>query len=92
MNFVRIAPGESNVPHIHAEFEDTIYILDGRGTIVDFDHDLHLAFKAGQVIHVPVGIKHAVYADQGEAVVSVGGAHLRTRAMLRAAGLLAATG
>lgn len=88
MNFVRIAPGEGNVPHIHAESEDTIYILEGRGTIVDFDHDLRLAFEVGQVIHVPVGIKHAVYADKGEAVVSVGGPAPADKGMLRAAGLL----
>jgi quercetin dioxygenase-like cupin family protein len=89
MNFVRLAPGEANVPHIHPESEDTIYILQGRGTVVDFDHELRLGFEAGDVIHVPVAIKHAVYADRGEAVVSVGGPAPADRHMLRAAGLLA---
>jgi quercetin dioxygenase-like cupin family protein len=89
MNFVRLAPGEANVPHIHPESEDTIYILQGRGTVVDFDHELRLRFETGDVIHVPVAIKHAVYADRGEAVVSVGGPAPADRHMLRAAGLLA---
>ena len=88
MNFVRLEPGEANVPHIHPESEDTIYILQGRGTVVDFDHDLRLRFETGQVIHVPIGIKHAVYADRGDAVVSVGGPAPADRHMLRAAGLL----
>ena len=88
MNFVKLAPGEANVPHVHPESEDTIYILAGRGTVVDFDHELRQTFETGQVIHVPVGIKHAVYADRGEAVVSVGGPAPADRHMLRAAGLL----
>ena len=42
MNFVRLAPGEANVPHVHPESEDTIYILEGRGTVSDFDHEVRL--------------------------------------------------
>jgi quercetin dioxygenase-like cupin family protein len=87
MNFVRIQPGEGNTPHIHAKSEDTIYILEGRGTVADFDHDLRLDFGPGQVIHVPVGLKHAVYADKGERVVSVGGPAPADLGMLRVAGL-----
>jgi len=87
LNFVKIQAGEGNVPHIHAESEDTIYILEGRGTVADFDHDLRLDFEPGQVIHVPVGLRHAVYADKGERVVSVGGPAPADRGMLRAAGL-----
>lgn len=89
MNFVRLEPGEANVPHIHPESEDTIYILHGRGTVADFDHDLRLSFESGDVIHVPIGIKHAVHADRGQAVVSIGGPAPADRHMLRAAGLLA---
>jgi quercetin dioxygenase-like cupin family protein len=88
MNFVRLAPGEANVPHVHPESEDTIYILAGRGTVIDFDHELRLGFDTGDVIHVPTGIKHAVCADRGRAVVSVGGPAPADRHMLRAAGLL----
>ncbi|MEJ0071098.1 MAG: hypothetical protein WDO24_22875 [Pseudomonadota bacterium] len=39
----------------------------------DFDNDLALPFEAGQVIHVPPGIKHAVAADKGVGTISVGG-------------------
>jgi quercetin dioxygenase-like cupin family protein len=88
MNYVRMEPGEANVPHIHASSEDTIYILEGEGTVSDFDHDLKLDFRAGDVIHVPPGVKHAVAADKGALVVSVGGPCPADYAMLKAVGAL----
>lgn len=88
MNYVRMEPGEANVPHIHAESEDTIYILEGEGTVSDFDHDLKLNFQAGDVIHVPPGVRHAVAADRGVMVVSVGGPCPADHAMLKAVGAL----
>ena len=88
MNYVRMEPGEANVPHLHASSEDTIYILEGEGTVRDFDHDLQLDFQAGDVIHVPPGVRHAVAADKGTGVVSVGGPSPADYAMLKAAGAL----
>ena len=73
MNYVRLAPGEENVSHSHAESEDTIVILSGRGTVDDLTNGAALAFEAGDVIHVPVGLEHRVKADRGEGVESVGG-------------------
>ena len=73
MNYVDMKPGEENVPHSHAFSEDTIFILSGRGTIADLDNDTVLEFEAGQVIHVPVGVKHKVIGNRGTAIVSVGG-------------------
>ena len=88
MNYVRMEPGEANVPHRHASSEDTIYILAGEGTVTDYDHDRKLEFRAGDVIHVPPGITHAVAADKGTPVVSVGGPSPADFAMLRAVGAL----
>jgi quercetin dioxygenase-like cupin family protein len=88
MNYVRIQPGEGNVPHIHAKSEDTIFILEGEGSVRDFDNDATLPFRAGQAIHVPVGLKHAVYADRGSAVTSVGGPCPADYGMLRAVGAI----
>lgn len=88
MNYVRMAPGEANTPHRHAESEDTIYILEGEGTVRDFDNDRTLDFRAGDVIHVAPGVKHAVAADKGTRVVSVGGPCPADYAMLRAVGAL----
>ncbi len=88
MNYVVMEPGEANVPHIHAESEDTIFILEGEGTVRDFDHGTEQHFRAGQAIHVPIGVKHAVAADLGKGVVSVGGPCPADRGLLRAAGIL----
>jgi quercetin dioxygenase-like cupin family protein len=73
MNYVRMRPGEENSAHVHAESEDTIVILEGRGSIDDLTHRQTHEFRAGDVIHVPVGLWHAVRANRGENVVSVGG-------------------
>ena len=73
MNYVRMRPGEENFPHTHAESEDTIVILEGRGSIDDLTHGETHEFRSGDVIHVPPGLRHAVRANRGENVVSVGG-------------------
>lgn len=86
MNRVALEPGEANVPHAHAGSEDTIFVVEGRGTVRDFDHDLVLAVGAGCVIHVPEGITHAVTAETR--MVSVGGPCPPDLAMLRATGVL----
>ena len=88
MAYVRMEPGERNVPHVHAQSEDAIFILEGEGTVTDFDHSRRLEFAPGQVIHVPVGVRHAVAADRGTRVVSVGGPCPADLAMLRAIGAL----
>ncbi|MGV7030869.1 cupin domain-containing protein [Methylobacterium symbioticum] len=88
MNYVRLEPGEENVPHIHVESEDTIFILEGEGTIQDYTNDVSLPFHAGCAVHVPVGIKHAVKADRGVGIVSVGGPSPADVPLLRKVGAL----
>lgn len=73
MNYVRLQPGEANEPHAHASSEDTIYILDGRGSIADLSNDVVLEFEAGDALHIPPGVQHAVRADRGSDIESVGG-------------------
>lgn len=84
MNYVRLEPGEENQPHSHAESEDTIVILSGRGSVEDLTNGVTLEFEAGQVIHVPVGLEHRVKADRGSSVESVGGPCPPDRSMLAA--------
>ena len=48
MNYVRMVPGEENVPHAHAESEDTIYVLSGEATVRDLDHGTEEVVRAGQ--------------------------------------------
>lgn len=88
MNYVVLEPGEANVPHIHAASEDTVFILEGEGTAHDFENDAKVAFAAGQAVHVPVGLKHAIAADRGVRVVSAGGPSPADRGLLKAVGAL----
>jgi quercetin dioxygenase-like cupin family protein len=73
MNYVEMEPGEENVPHAHPESEDTIFIVSGRGTVYDYDNEVEHEIRAEHVVHVPAGVVHAVRADQGVAILSVGG-------------------
>jgi quercetin dioxygenase-like cupin family protein len=82
MNYVDMDAGEANVPHAHMESEDTIFIVRGSGTAHDIDNDVRLPIRAGQVVHVPAGVVHAVIADQGDGIVSVGGPSPPDYAML----------
>jgi quercetin dioxygenase-like cupin family protein len=90
MNYVRLQPGEENTPHLHPESEDTIFILAGKGTVCDHDNDVVQEFEAGDVIHVPIGLTHAVRADRGVEIVSVGGPCPPDRGMLERAAAAAA--
>ncbi len=90
MNYVRLEPGEANKPHIHTQSEDTIFILEGEGTIHDYTNNISLPFHAGCAVHVPVGVKHAVAADRGVVVVSVGGPSPADVPLLKAVGALPA--
>jgi quercetin dioxygenase-like cupin family protein len=90
MNYVRLEPGEANVPHIHVASEDTIFILEGQGTICDYTNDTEIPFHAGCIVHVPVGLRHAVKADRGVGIVSVGGPAPADVALLKAVNALPA--
>lgn len=87
MNYVRMQPGEENVPHTHHDSEDTLFVLEGRGTIADVTNDRVLEFEAGQAIHVPAGIEHQVRGDRGVEIVSVGGPCPADFNLLRGLGL-----
>ena len=86
MNYVVMQPGEENVPHTHPVSEDTIFVLEGRGSVRDLTNELTLTFEPGQVIHVPPGVEHQVRADRGTRVVSCGGPCPADEAMLRRLG------
>jgi quercetin dioxygenase-like cupin family protein len=88
MNYVVMQPGEENAIHSHPESDDTIAILEGRGTVVDHTAGVALPFEAGQVINIGPAIEHQVKADRGTRVVSVGGPCPADLRMLRAAGVL----
>ncbi len=86
MNHVILEPGEANVPHAHADSEDTIFILDGTCTVRDFTNDVTLRAEANSIVHIPAGIQHALTAITR--VESVGGPVPPDLAMLRRTGVL----
>jgi quercetin dioxygenase-like cupin family protein len=88
MNLAILEPGEENQPHAHAESDDTIAILDGRGSIDDLTNGVTHEFGAGDVVFVRSGIVHKVKADRGVPIVSAGGPCPPDYGMLRALGLL----
>jgi quercetin dioxygenase-like cupin family protein len=87
MNYVVLEPGERNREHVHAESEDTIHILEGHGTAENVTTGERFSFGPGDTIHIEIGFWHAVAADLGERVVSVGGPCPADTDMLRAAGV-----
>lgn len=87
MNYVVLQPGERNKEHVHAYSEDTIHILEGHGTAENVTTGEQLQFGPGDTIHIEIGFWHAVAADRGERVVSVGGPCPADVDMLRAAGV-----
>ena len=87
MNYVVMEPGEENVPHTHPVSEDTIFIVEGRGSVRDLTNDRVLEIEAGQAVFVPAGVEHQVRADRGARIVSVGGPCPADLEMLRRAGV-----
>lgn len=87
MNYVVMEPGETNVPHSHQDSEDTLYVLSGKGTVADLTKELRLPFEAGQVVHLPVGVRHSVNADRGSRIESVGGPCPADLSLLRSLGV-----
>jgi quercetin dioxygenase-like cupin family protein len=87
MNYVVLEPGERNQEHLHRYSEDTIFILEGRGTAEDLTNGTKLPFGPRDVVHIPPMVVHAVSADRGERVLSAGGPCPADLDMLRAAGV-----
>lgn len=88
MNVVTLQPGEENAPHAHAESDDTIAIVSGRGSIDDLTNGVTHVFSAGDVVFVRAGITHKVKADKGVPILSAGGPCPPDYGMLRGLGLI----
>jgi quercetin dioxygenase-like cupin family protein len=87
MNYVVLEPGERNREHVHDYSEDTIFILDGHGTAEDITNGKKWPIGPGDAVTIPPGVWHAVAADRGERLVSVGGPCPADLDMLAAVGV-----
>jgi mannose-6-phosphate isomerase-like protein (cupin superfamily) len=88
MNVVRLEPGEENAPHAHAESDDTIAIVSGRGSIDDLTNGVTHEFSVRDVVFVRAGISHKVKANKGVPILSAGGPCPPDYGMLRGLGLV----
>jgi quercetin dioxygenase-like cupin family protein len=67
---------------------DTIFVLEGSGTVQDYTNGVELEFHAGCIVSLPIAVKHAVKASRGVEVVSVGGPTPADIPMLKRLGVL----
>jgi quercetin dioxygenase-like cupin family protein len=86
MVFVILEPGDENDPHEHENSDDTIAILEGRGSIDNLTDGTTHEFEAGDVVFVRAGIWHKVKADRGSRIVATGGPCPPDYRMLKAIG------
>jgi quercetin dioxygenase-like cupin family protein len=86
MVYVILEPGDANDPHAHESSDDTIAILEGRGSIDDLSNGTTREFEAGDVVFVRAGVRHRVKADRGSRIVATGGPCPPDYGMLRAIG------
>jgi quercetin dioxygenase-like cupin family protein len=88
MVYVILEPGDENDPHEHESSDDTIAILEGRGSIDNLSDGTTNEFEAGDVVFVRAGIRHKVKADRGSGIVVAGGPCPPDYGMLRAIGAI----
>jgi quercetin dioxygenase-like cupin family protein len=86
MVYVILEPGHENEPHEHESSDDTIAILEGRGSIDNLTAETTHEFEAGAVVFVRAGIRHKVKADRGSRIVAAGGPCPPDYRMLKAIG------
>lgn len=73
LNFVVLDPEEGNQPHVHADAEDTIVILEGEGVISDETNGVDYPFTPGCVLLIPAGLRHTVQNLGQHPIRSIGG-------------------
>jgi len=85
MNYVILESDEANTPHQHPASEDTIYVLEGEGTVENQTLNKTHPIKGECVLHIPPTVVHAVRARSR--MVSVGGPCPPDLDFLRACGV-----
>jgi len=85
MNYVILEPDEANKPHQHPTSEDTIYVLEGQGTVENRTLGTTHRVEGECVLHIPPTAMHTVRAHTR--MVSVGGPCPPDLDFLRACGI-----
>jgi len=87
MNYVILEPGEGNIPHSHPESEDVVFAIGGEGSAENHSTGQSSTFHAGETVFIPPGVVHAIVANRGQRIESVGGPTPPDLNMLRRAGI-----
>lgn len=66
LSLVKIPVGGAVTRHLHPQEVETIYLLQGRGTLVL--GEVEIPFKAGQAAAIPVGLEHALRNEGPEPI------------------------
>lgn len=72
MHYVVMKPGEENIPHVHRNSEDIIFVIQGKGVVVDLSNGVELEFGPRSVIYIPPGIVHQVKNSGTDDYIAVG--------------------
>jgi quercetin dioxygenase-like cupin family protein len=66
VNLVKIPVGGEVTRHLHPQEVETIYLLQGRGTLVL--GQVEIPFRAGQAAAIPQGLEHALRNEGAETI------------------------
>ncbi|CEP69178.1 RmlC-like jelly roll fold [Moorella glycerini] len=88
LHYVVMKPGQENIPHVHRESEDIIFVVQGRGVVVDLDNGKEYEFEPGSVIYIPPGIRHTVKCFGPDDYIVVGAQSPFDMDLYRRAGLV----
>ncbi len=72
MHLLRLPPGARAQPHLHANHETAIYVLEGNAAMwygEQLEH--HVAVQAGDFLYIPAGVPHLPYNPSSADVVAV---------------------
>ncbi len=87
VNFVKMKPGQANVPHMHEKSEDIMYVISGEGYCEDFDTGIKHPFHKHMIVFVEPGTKHAMVATGTEEYIVVGTLAPADTTLLKNAGI-----
>jgi quercetin dioxygenase-like cupin family protein len=81
-------PGQETIAHAHEKSEDFIYIIQGRGEVVDVDKGTAYPFEPGCIIYIEPKVTHILRCnkDSPDDYIAVGGPCPPDPELYRAAG------
>ncbi|MBI4495098.1 MAG: cupin domain-containing protein [Chloroflexi bacterium] len=73
MDYLTLQPRAQPLDLWYPAAEDSYYVIEGHGTVVDLQRDRAQRFGPGKFVHAPAGLPHRLQATGVELLVLVGG-------------------